>query len=497
METINTAVSRTSVASGSSVPWLRTSSHSQNHQQKRNNRAVGEFLAAIDRLPEFKRGRLQTIKPLGSGTFFQTEACRDAETGTVFAVKRLHRHSTWFDSETSLDDSILQELKISAYPPLQSHPNICRTVGMERTFAFDDNIVLSLVVEFAQQGSLADFLLSSDSSTSDINWSQRRSFAIDISSGLEILHKCRIVHGDLTLDNVLIFRNTSAPDGPPYTAKLSDFGSAIVEDTALEDIDDALMPLYRGTFIYLPQYVRVSLGRLPLHLMPYCDFYSLGLVLWSVYAGRPFYELSLDRDALGGQKQIEEMSVQEVREAFAKYFASVDLALPVHEYQVLEAALNLCVTDLPTVTRSPPPVERDQLYRTSFSKVSDVKAVLMTDRDESNRYTPCPYFTPFFLNSRSREPEIYEYETAQPFHIGILAISVSVLATPFPPLQPIADEPLKLSVQYGDSLAHAMPIPARSLEHEARYQRVVGPKKRRCVEFELLRCCWVWLRKKH
>jgi serine/threonine protein kinase len=395
METINTAVSRTSVASGSSVSWPWTSRPSQNHQQKRNNRSVREFLTAIDRLPEFERDRLQTIKPLGSGTFFQTEACRDTETGTVVAVKRLHRHSNWFDSKTSLDDSILQELKISAYPPLQRHPNICRTVGIERTFAFDDNVALSLVVEFAQQGSLSDFLLSTDSSTSGINWSQRWSFAVDISSGLEILHKCRIVHGDLTLDNVLIFRNTSAPDGPPYTAKLSDFGSAIVEDTFFEDIDDALLPLYRGTFIYLPQYVRASLGRLPLHLMPYCDLYSLGLVLWSVYAGRPFYELSLDRDALGDQKQIEEMSVQEVREAFAKYFASVDLALPVHEYQVLEAALNLCVTDLPTLNGLPLlPVKRDRLYRASFSKVSDVKAILMTDRDKSDRYTPRPHFTP-------------------------------------------------------------------------------------------------------
>jgi serine/threonine protein kinase len=305
---------------------------------------------------------------------------------------------------------------------------------MERTFAFDNNIVLSLVVEFAQQGSLSDFLLSSDSSTSGINWSQRRSFAIDISSGLEILHKCRIVHGDLTLNNVPIFQNTSAPDGPPFTAKLSDFGSAIVEDAFLEDIDDDLLPLYRGTFIYLPQYVGASLGRLLLHLMPYCDLYSLGLVLWSVYAGRPFYELSLDRDALGDQKQIDEMSVREVREAFAKYFARVDLALPVHEYQVLEAAVNLCVTDLPTVSRSPLPlVEHDQLYRASFSEASDAKAILMTDRDKSDRYTPRPYFTPFFPpNLHSRELEIHEYETTQPFDMGTFAIDVSVLATLLP-----------------------------------------------------------------
>lgn len=396
METINTAASRTSVASGSSAPWLWTSRSSQYHQQKRNNRTVGQFLTAMDRLPEFERDRLQTMKHLGSGTFFHTEACRDTETGTVFAVKRLHRHSNWFDSETSLDDSILQEIKISVHPPLRRHPNICHTVGMERTFAFDNNIVLSLVVEFAPQGSLSDFLLSSHSSASGIDWTQRRSFAIDISSGLEILHKCRIVHGDLTLDNVLIFQNTSAPDGPPYTAKLSDFSCAIVEDTFLEDIDDTLLPAYRGTFIYLPQYVRASLGRLPLYLMPYCDLYSLGLVLWSVYAGRPFYKLSLDRDALGDQKQVDEMSVQEVREAFAKYFASVDLALPVHERQVLEAGFNLCVTDLPTANRLPlPPVERDQLYRASFSKISDVKAILMADRDKSDRYFPRPCFASF------------------------------------------------------------------------------------------------------
>jgi len=215
-------------------------------------------------------------------------------------------------------------------------------------------------------------------------------------------------------------------DGRSVLTPLSSGVNWDTQDTVLEDIDDALLPLYRGTFIYLPQYVRASLGRLPLHLMPYCDLYSLGLVLWSVYAGRPFYELSLDRDALGDQKQIEEMSVQEVREAFAKYFASVDLVLPVHEYQVLEAALNLCVTDLPTVNRSPlPPVERDQHYRASFSKVSDVKAILMTDRDKSDRYTPRPHFTPF--PPLTCDLESLKYMNMRPHNLFVLVHSALML----------------------------------------------------------------------
>jgi serine/threonine protein kinase len=50
----------------------------------------------------------------------------------------------------------------------------------------------------------------------------KSSLLTDILSGLDVLHLCMIVHGDLKPENVLIFKES--PESALFTAKLSDFG---------------------------------------------------------------------------------------------------------------------------------------------------------------------------------------------------------------------------------------------------------------------------------
>jgi serine/threonine protein kinase len=119
----------------------------------------------------------------------------------------------------------------------------------------------------------------------------RTALCLDVLQGLHALHACDIVHGDIKLENMLVFKG---PEGHPQ-AKVADFGSAIV----LNDADGDLT--YLGTPLYNPPEVRALEDR---QLGAYvekdqalaCDVYAFGLLVWetcldaSRYLGRHLTE---------------------------------------------------------------------------------------------------------------------------------------------------------------------------------------------------------------
>lgn len=48
----------------------------------------------------------------------------------------------------------------------------------------------------------------------------------DVASGLNALHQCDIVHGDLKLENIVVLQSWDRPSGT--IAKLCDFGHSII-----------------------------------------------------------------------------------------------------------------------------------------------------------------------------------------------------------------------------------------------------------------------------
>ncbi|KAF8415869.1 kinase-like domain-containing protein, partial [Tirmania nivea] len=97
---------------------------------------------------------------------------------------------------------------------------------------------------------------------------------LDIVNGLEALHECNIIHGDIKPDNVLIFPQENAPYF--VIAKLSDFGLSVND---LGSSGDLVYQL--GTLGWmapeLDDGVELATDRLSK-----CDFFSLGLLIWSV-----------------------------------------------------------------------------------------------------------------------------------------------------------------------------------------------------------------------
>jgi serine/threonine protein kinase len=78
-----------------------------------------------------------------------------------------------------------------------------------------------VVVEYAKFGSLRQYLIESERSLRT-----KIIMAGDVAAGLNALHQCDIVHGDLKLDNIVVLESWDRPPGA--IAKLCDFGHAIV-----------------------------------------------------------------------------------------------------------------------------------------------------------------------------------------------------------------------------------------------------------------------------
>jgi serine/threonine protein kinase len=151
--------------------------------------------------------------------------------------------------------SVILELRIMRHLPLQFHPNIAEVFGYgwhqssgdqredsgAEAAATQYQIMPYLLVPYAAHGTFRDYLRSS---SSDVPHRFKEILLGDVASALSSLHSCGIVHGDIKLDNVIIF---SSWDRPSATiAKLTDFGHSIVigNDQSGEMKDS---PRYAGT----------------------------------------------------------------------------------------------------------------------------------------------------------------------------------------------------------------------------------------------------------
>jgi serine/threonine protein kinase len=166
---------------------------------------------------------------------------------------------------------VLRELQIATYPPFLKCKNIASTLGFEH-----DNLtgspVLSLVVEYSDIGTLQQYLASTSGSPAALDWSLKRKLAVDIAFGLKAIHQCRVIHGDLKPDNILLFPCDDKESKYTIIAKISDFGSSVIEDVFDAEDLPSKPRVYRGTPLWVPPIVRKSL-RVPFELMPWCDVF--------------------------------------------------------------------------------------------------------------------------------------------------------------------------------------------------------------------------------
>lgn len=219
--------------------------------------ASRHFIPKANSIESTAGGDLATQSQKSSLDCVVYKTARVAFTPTGEAISRTDRKAM---------SSVLMELFALVHPPLLQHPNIVTFLGLAwGSNPFEPTHRLPIVVvEYANHGTLAD-LQQKVSLPSALC----QSLCLDVALGLDILHHCGIVHGDVKSENILIF---SHPERQ-YIAKVADFGFSVVAAAA-----DLLFNV-GGT---RPWKAPETNNPVPREQSKLTDVYSFGLLVWRV-----------------------------------------------------------------------------------------------------------------------------------------------------------------------------------------------------------------------
>ncbi|KAL4495569.1 hypothetical protein ABPG72_020310 [Tetrahymena utriculariae] len=177
------------------------------YQQKRRKYNVKDF--------EF-------IKLLGQGVFGQVHMVRDKKTKGIFALKLIDKQMI---QEKEMETQLQRELNIhSSY---SNHENVLECLGY-----FEDEKYYYLLLEYAADGTCASLI--ENLPMKRLTEQQSCSIVKQILESINYLHKNKIIHRDLKLENVLIqngkvklcdFGCATFCDSPPYQRRRSFCGT--------------------------------------------------------------------------------------------------------------------------------------------------------------------------------------------------------------------------------------------------------------------------------
>ncbi|KAL9017410.1 MAG: hypothetical protein Q9185_005288 [Variospora sp. 1 TL-2023] len=258
--------------------------------------------------PKLIRLRQEFCTPLGHGgqgnvygvsTTFAQKAWEIQARNGDFGAKSLALHWTQCvvkhlrtDQRRNDVQHAFREITQLCNPSLRAHPNIVRLVAwglsLDALEAVNVDSLLSaplLILERAHCN-LAQLIRSQDYETAPFE--ELCHLSLDVGNGLGAVHSAGIVHGDLKLENILIFEVQSI--SKRWTAKLCDFASAV----SISPMSDSRASAsYLGSDTWLPpecyekKFLQVPLPR---SLVP-CDIFVYGLVVWAIFVGIHFSPL--------------------------------------------------------------------------------------------------------------------------------------------------------------------------------------------------------------
>ena len=135
--------------------------------------------------------------------------------------------------------SVAREISIMHHQPLAQHPHILQLLGYG--WKLEGTVPLPyVIVEYGIGGDLRSYLQGRTQSS----LKAKILHCGDVACGLMALHQCGIVHGDLKLNNVIVFQSWERPSGT--IAKLCDFGHSI-----LVAVQNANHSRYVGTTLWV------------------------------------------------------------------------------------------------------------------------------------------------------------------------------------------------------------------------------------------------------
>ncbi|CAF1066600.1 unnamed protein product [Brachionus calyciflorus] len=205
---------------------------------------------------ETLHSRFDFVKVLGKGTYGKVKLANDKRTGKQVAIKIIHKNR--IENKQDLA-RVRREIEFMSR---LNHPHIVKILEV-----YESSEKIILVMENASGGELYDYL----NERKRVSEVEARGIFRQIVSAVHFLHKNRIVHRDLKLENILIDSNGDI--------KLADFG--LSNNWSPNNL------LY--TFCGSPLYASPEIVNGFPYFGPEVDCWSLGVLLYTlVYGSMPF-----------------------------------------------------------------------------------------------------------------------------------------------------------------------------------------------------------------
>ncbi|KAB8234017.1 uncharacterized protein BDW43DRAFT_274815 [Aspergillus alliaceus] len=258
-------------------------------------RAESEFTLTLGSGAQFE---VAGIAPVLVSTLTREGLEKVGESLEVLAIKKPKLASCLLtpSADKSLDHqvrAIHREISALSHKGFEEHPNIVRLLGwglcldtLENDFT-DAPIIPLLILERAEYN-LQQFLFHRRGEILPLNSDRRYELCRDIchgiGEGLGVLHAEGIAHGDLKLENILLF---DTPAG--WLPKLCDFGLS----TELGDM--SLNVRYYGTHGWrAPEVLKQDRKPIRVQSLKMCDIFAYGLVVRCVFTILPSAPLSAE-----------------------------------------------------------------------------------------------------------------------------------------------------------------------------------------------------------
>lgn len=168
------------------------------------------FLAYVKtrQIPIFSVALPDVRSVLGRGASFFVNGAElpetyvDDDTGETFAKNLVvaFKRAIVPSGTTSIQDGLARRINLlfneiltMRHPPLLTHPNIVKLLGIGFEVEGPDsdrNVMPVLVPECAELGNLAEVLETAKREDRPLTFDQKLSFCVDIAHGLEALHAC-------------------------------------------------------------------------------------------------------------------------------------------------------------------------------------------------------------------------------------------------------------------------------------------------------------------